>query len=285
MNDVPPLLELERASQGDATEDHLSEMLSRMQAVDRRDWWVWVTASVVMLLLICAAFFLSRSGLATETDSFFQLDQELAVRGLLGMILLYIAYSFYQQTRIKKLRRELSGKMEKLLSAEIRAEAFQKLSILDSLTGLYNRRFVEKHLVAEIARAKRRGQPMTLMAMDLNDFKEINDNFGHAAGDLVLKHFAEWLRKNIRASDIPVRMGGDEFLVLLPECTPDQAEQLLPRISDLKVEYEGKVISVNFSVGCAGYAPSAFPQEAPQELLERADQALYADKRAQKAER
>jgi two-component system cell cycle response regulator len=156
---------------------------------------------------------------------------------------------------------------------------------MDFLTGLYNRRFVEKHLEVEIIRAKRLGLPLTLMAIDLDDFKAINDNFGHDAGDEVLKHFAERLRRAIRGSDIPIRMGGDEFLVLLPECTSEQAELLLRRLRDLKLQYDGRAIPVSFSVGCASFmsTTSSSSQEAPDELLKRADRALYADKRAQRA--
>jgi len=273
----------EQSSQPQGTRDHLSETRSRLQAVDRRDWWAWATASAVMLLLTGATIILVRfSDAVVEADVFLRLDREQAVRGLLGMVLLFIVYGFYQQIRIRMLRRELSGKIERLLSAEVRAEDFQKLSMLDFLTGLYNRRFIEKHLEAEIARAQRYGQPLTVIALDLNAFKAINDTHGHAAGDQVLKHFAERLRKAIRGSDIPVRMGGDEFLVLLPECTPEQGEHLLSRLRDLRVEHQGKVISVEF---CAGFDIghiSSTSLGAPQELLERADQALYESKRGQK---
>jgi diguanylate cyclase (GGDEF)-like protein len=262
--------------------DHLAETRSRMQAVDRRDWWHWGTASAVMLLLIGATIVIVRFGAGAESDVFLQLDREQAVRGLLGIVLLFIIYSYYQQSRVRALRRELSAKIERLLSAEVRAEDYQKLSMLDVLTGLYNRRFVEKHIEAEIARAQRFSQPLTLLAIDLDGFKEVNDTFGHAAGDRVLTHFADRLRKAIRGSDIAVRMGGDEFLVLLPECTPEQADLLLLRLHDLELEYEGKLVSIGFSAGCAAYVPNIFPLDSPHELLKRADEALYAKKRAQK---
>lgn len=279
------LSELRQPPKGADTRNHLSEARSRMQAVDRRDWWVWASASLVMLLLVGATFFLLRAGETATADLFFWFERERAVHGLLGMILLFIVYSFYQQTRFKTLRRELSSKIERLLSAEIRAEEFQKLSMLDYLTGLYNRRFVEKHLETDIAHAQRLRQPLTLMAMDLDDFKKINDTFGHGTGDEVLKCFAKRLKMSIRGSDIPARMGGDEFLVLLPECTPAQAELLCSRLRDLKVEHGGSVIAVSVSTGCAGYVPDDSPKESARELLERADQALYANKRAAKAVR
>jgi len=148
---------LDGNSQPDGATDHLSETRSRIKAVDRWDWWVWTSASVVMLLLISVTFVLVHSGGEARTDVYFQFDREQAVRGLLGVTLLFIVHSFYQQTRIKALRRELSGKIERLVSVEGHAEEFEKLSVLDFLTGLYNRRFVEKHLDVEVARAQRLG--------------------------------------------------------------------------------------------------------------------------------
>src|SRR5437660_11446605 len=89
----------------------------------------------------------------------------------------------------------------------------------DSLTGLYNRRFAEQRLAAEVARSERRGHPLTVLTLDLNNFKEINDTYGHPAGDQVLQEFATRLNKVIRGSDLAVRLGGDEVWVVVPECT------------------------------------------------------------------
>ena len=160
----------------------------------------------------------------------------------------------------------------------VRAEKFHRLATIDPLTGLYSRRFAEQRLAAEAARSQRYGHPLTVISFDLNNFKKINDRYGHPAGDAVLKKFADRLNTAIRVSDFAVRMGGDEFLAILPECTLAQVQSLLNRIAQVEVEYEGTQIPVGFSHGCVGYEPG----ETPQRFLERADQLLYADKRRSK---
>jgi diguanylate cyclase (GGDEF)-like protein len=143
---------------------------------------------------------------------------------------------------------------------------------------LYNRRFAEQRLAAEVSRSERKGHPLTVMTLDLNDFKYINDTYGHAAGDEVLRKFALRLNKVIRGSDLAVRLGGDEFLVLLPECTLEQVQTVLGRLGSIEVDWQANKIPVTFSAGWNQHELG----DRPEELLERADQALYARKRATK---
>jgi two-component system cell cycle response regulator len=160
-----------------------------------------------------------------------------------------------------------------------RAEEFHKLSTLDPLTGLYNRRLAEKRLAGEVSRSRRHGHPLSVLMFDLDGFKEVNDHFGHAAGDLILKTFADKLNTVIRVSDLAVRLGGDEFMVLLPECQPQQVQSLLDRLGSIRLDFQGHEIPVKYSAGCAGYLPG----ESAEQLVERADQALYENKRARKS--
>src|SRR5262249_26802984 len=151
----------------------------------------------------------------------------------------------------------------------------------DPLTGLANRRTAEQRLTAETARSWRYGHPLTLVAFDLNDFKRINDNYGHPAGDQVLLEFARRLTTAVRMSDQAVRMGGDEFLVILPECRIEQVPVLIARLRPMTVKFQGHTIPVNFSAGSVAYQEG----ETPEGFLERADRTLYADKRARKSRR
>jgi diguanylate cyclase (GGDEF)-like protein len=155
-----------------------------------------------------------------------------------------------------------------------------QLVMHDPLTGLYNRRFVEEHMALEFVRSDRREYALTLLTLDLNNFKEINDRHGHAAGDLVLREFANQLKKACRGCDLAARIGGDEFMLLLPECLPGQAPVILARLTGLHVDWEGTKIPVTFSAGWAEHQPG----EKPTELLNRADKNLYAEKRSGKLE-
>ena len=113
-------------------------------------------------------------------------------------MLLFNIYSIYQQVSLKKTRRQLSAALAK-------SEQLRKEATTDPLTGLANRRTAEDHLVREAARARRRRSPLTAVAFDLNNFKQINDRHGHAAGDLVLRTFAEKLTSRRRGEDMVVR--------------------------------------------------------------------------------
>ncbi|MCL4523818.1 MAG: diguanylate cyclase [Acidobacteria bacterium] len=155
-----------------------------------------------------------------------------------------------------------------------------QLAMHDPLTGLYNRRFIEENMAVEFARSERREYALTLLIIDLNNFKEINDRHGHAAGDQVLRAFAEQLKKACRGCDLPARIGGDEFMLLLPECLPGQAPVVLARLSGLQVEFGGAKIPVTFAAGWAEHRAG----EKPAELLERADKNLYMEKRTGKME-
>ena len=260
-------------------ESRLQEIHASLQKLERRDWWLWGLAVLVMLLLTAAVVSLSFPNLLKVEDTFFQFSLNQAVRGLVGLVLLFNAYTIYQQVLIKRLRRQLSEQLDAMGRLRIRAEEFHKQAIIDALTGLYNRRFGEQRLAAEAARSRRHGHPFTVVALDLNSFKQINDRYGHPAGDHVLKEFAARLNGAVRVSDLAIRMGGDEFLILLPECPPERVQALLARLGPFEVDYGGEKISVSCSAGWVGYQRG----ETPEQFLERADKTLYADKRARKA--
>jgi diguanylate cyclase len=253
---------------------HLEKLRQDLVKVERRDWWLWVMASAVMLLLTMAVMSMSFPGLIAVNDPFFQESLDRAVRGLIGLVLLFNFYSIYQQISLKRTRRQLSEQIAK--SQELRRQA-----TTDPLTGLANRRTAEEQLIRETARARRRKSPLTVVAFDLNNFKQINDRYGHGAGDLVLRTFAEKLTHRRRGEDLVVRMGGDEFLLLLPECPESQVPLLLERLSPCETVYQGVRLPIEFSAGIATYEFV----ESEAELLERADLALYADKRARKLQR
>lgn len=272
------MTEVEARLPEQAERPRMQDIQIKLQRLERRDWWLWWTAVVVMLLLTLTVLSLSLPALWQDQNLFFQINLDLGVRGLTGLVLLFNTYVIYQQFVIKRLRRQLGEQIDYMVRLEVRAEQFEKLSVLDPLTGLYNRRTADMRLRAEVERSRRHAHPLTLVMFDLNDFKQVNDRHGHAAGDLVLKEFGDRLQKAVRVSDVAVRLGGDEFMVILPECQPDQVVHLLARLQPMEVIYRNVKLPVFFAAGWAGYQAG----ESAETLQERADQALYADKRTRK---
>ena len=197
-----------------------------------------------------------------------------AVLPLLGVMLWLMAFSLREQRHLGTLRSHLVEQMETAARHKVRADRFYGLSILDPLTRLYNRRFGETRLKEEIADAAESGEPLLLMAIDFDRFKQINDVCGHAAGDMALKKFARRLQSAIRARDVPIRTGGDEFLVILPECPPDKVPIILSRLTSFEFMLDGRKIPVSYSLGVAQYQV----RDTPESLMRRADERLYADK-------
>jgi diguanylate cyclase (GGDEF)-like protein len=161
-------------------------------------------------------------------------------------------------------------------------EQLRDQSIRDSLTGLYNRRYMMETCQREFARARRTGQTVSLLSLDVDHFKKFNDNHGHDAGDAVLRVVGECLRTSFREDDVPCRFGGEEFVVVLPGATSHDAEiradELRKRIESLIVRYaDGNLPRITMSIGVA-----SFPNvgENPMAVLKAADEALYAAKAA-----
>ena len=159
----------------------------------------------------------------------------------------------------------------------------ERQALVDVLTGLANRRQGEEALVAELARAQRHGGSVGLILVDLDDFKSINDRYGHPTGDLVLRAFADTLRETLREIDVAARWGGEEFAVVLPgsdlEGTAQVADRLRGALADRSIaSLDGDLIQVTASFGAA----AADGHGEVDELVEAADDALYRAKRAGK---
>ncbi len=261
-----------------SAEKRLADVQEQLRKLEKRDWWLWSMAIVVMLLLTFAVFSMSFPELTKVDDPFFQFSLNQSVRGLVGLVLLFNAYTIYQQVTVKRLRRQFSQQLDDMRVLQIRAEDFHRMAVVDPLTGLYNRRFADERLKSEASRSQRYGHPLAVVSFDLDKFKEINDTYGHLVGDQVLKEFAKRLSQAIRLSDFAARMGGDEFLVLLAECSTNQVEAVLGRLQHIEADCGGRKIPIRFSAGWVGYEQG----ETTEQFLERADRTLYADKRARK---
>ncbi len=167
--------------------------------------------------------------------------------------------------------------------AALRTKQLQDLLIerahLDPLTGLPNRRALEERLHQEWNRRQRHGSALALVMADVDRFKQVNDTYGHGVGDQVLREVGQVIAQQCRDVDLPVRFGGEEFAIVVPEATASGAACLAERcraqIADLRLTLNGGVLRPSASFGVADATELA----SPRALLERADQALYAAKR------
>jgi two-component system cell cycle response regulator len=157
-----------------------------------------------------------------------------------------------------------------------------ELAVTDPLTSLYNRRYLDAHLTSAVDRAQAQGKPVCVLLFDIDHFKDINDSYGHSAGDDVLRDFSDRLRRGVRGIDLIARYGGEEFVVVMPETESDFASSVAERLrSDVErtpfTTQSGEKIAVTVSIGIAEWGQ---PSDTAEILLRRADEALYAAKRA-----
>ncbi len=248
------------------------ELRASQRLLERRDLWVWGNAVIIILSLTALVMALSVSFYLEGVKVIFGWKLSMAVRALATMVVFFTGYMIYQHLRLRSIQKELAER-------QIEAEVFRRLAMFDPLTGLYNRRFAEQRLRAEIGRAERRGLSMLVVLLDLNEFKTINDTHGHLVGDHVLKEFAKCLSNSTRGSDLAVRWGGDEFMMLLLDCEVDQLSLVLGRLQGFGVEGNGKRMAVGFSVGAKAYTPG----DSFETLIAAADQNLYSNKAENRA--
>jgi diguanylate cyclase (GGDEF)-like protein len=161
---------------------------------------------------------------------------------------------------------------------QLRAK-LQEQAIRDPLTNVYNRRYMAEFLDGEIARAERDGYPVSVVIMDMDYFKQFNDNYGHKCGDVVLQAFANFLVEHTRRGDVVCRYGGEEFVILMPnanlEASFERVEEWRQAFCESAIPYAGMKFSTTFSAGVAAFPEHGLTGDA---ILQAADQALYRSK-------
>ena len=162
------------------------------------------------------------------------------------------------------------------------SERMTSLIIKEGLTGLFNQIYIRQRLEEEIYRSKRYNHPLSLLMIDLDNFKGLNDRYGHTAGDHLLKYFSRLILETVRPSDIAARYGGEEFLIILPETSKEEAqtvaERLRKRISLYPFRIDSRKEDIQFTISIG---VSSFPEygQTADELITLADTALYQAKK------
>ena len=222
----------------------------------------------------------------SESDNLEDLKKVVAERieALAGRLKDYVDKERSQlkvaQQKVDSLSSQIQAMGSEIEGLQVQINEKQVANVTDALTGVANRGGFDRQIADEIVRCQRIKYPLSVMFIDIDKFKEVNDSFGHNAGDTVLKTVVEVIRKRVRATDYVARYGGDEFVLLLPNTGINDAglvgNELLEMMSKTGFRGGGKPVNVTLSIGVAQYRGD----ETAESVLERADRALYRVKQA-----
>lgn len=212
-------------------------------------------------------------------------DEDLSASGrdLVREVASVVRFAGEREERVLDLERRLAEMQSDNLDLIMKNSTLAEISARDSLTGLYNRWYVMEKIDSEMNRSLRHGCPVSVLMLDIDHFKRVNDAFGHAAGDGVLRSVAQVLRDSCRVYDVPGRYGGEEFCVVLPETkagnTTVVAERIRERMAASSFDVGTDSVVVTASIGIAGIdSMEGEGIVSPSILIDRADRALYSAK-------
>ncbi len=256
----------------DSTTDPAAE--DRPLQLERRDWQFWsflVLGLAIVGIGMAVYLLLSAPATAWTIQGIAQLIPPM----LFGVIALLVLVNFYLAQRNAVIR----GLQHELVQQKIEAELNRELALQDPVTEVYNRRYLRVMLSKEISRVKRLGKSLAVMLVDITGFRRVNESLGHTGGDVVLRQIAQLLQAKLRNSDLVVRFGGDEFLLILPD-TDDAGVQILSaRMKESLADWSRRSgmteFNLRFAIGSARYT-----QDRPlDDLLKSAEQRLQHDRR------
>jgi diguanylate cyclase (GGDEF)-like protein len=180
----------------------------------------------------------------------------------------------------ERLREAFSQLDRRYVESRAHEAALRELAMRDHLTGLFNRQYLAENLKGAFADALASGRPLSLAMLDIDFFKDINDRFGHVAGDVILRDLGQFILRDVRATDVPVRYGGEEFLIVLPGMQAADAvrkiNQMLEDFRQKEFFFKAGSTFVSFS---AGVSELSLDCPGPERLIQEADEALYRSKR------
>src|SRR5581483_5490569 len=251
-------------------------MLARAESIQRqihelssRDMQLWSIATLVVLVLTAGFLALVLPNL-TVSQRIIHIEQGYLPQLFFGLICLIVLFNVYLMAQ----RVSLNSTRKALISELVLNERLESLSLIDPLTQLFNRRALNELISNQLARANRIGSPVTFLTMDINGFRELNAKLGSMEGNRVLTDFARMLKKIFRGGDLTFRHGGDEFLVVMPDTTEQDAEYPLKRLLSMVEQWNvenGNRYQMSFSWGMAGYVTGT----GLEDVLRTVDRKLY----------
>ncbi|MGE5726651.1 MAG: GGDEF domain-containing protein [Acidobacteriota bacterium] len=241
--------------------------------VGKQSWQIW------MLLVLAGGLLgmgISLYGLFRQPSFSWDAHALLSMLPplMFGILALFLLASFY----IAQKEAVLAALRQELLTQKIEAELNRELALLDPITEVYNRRYARIILTREASRVKRYGSTLALMMVDITGFRRVNDSIGHTGGDVVLRQIAHLIQSKIRNSDIVIRFGGDEFLLILPEAEAAGIERLIVRLKHSIIEWAPRAgmgdFKLRFAIGLACFNPEG----RVDETLSLAEERMLQDR-------
>jgi diguanylate cyclase (GGDEF)-like protein len=255
------------------SESLLARISPQLKQLEKRDWELWaiVSGAGILVSLGLVAIILPSAFLNNDTIHFeVTVSRPLAI-GLVVLIALLNTYLVSRRLEIRRLR-------EELISTTLQKQVVEQQSFKDPLTEIYNRRSMEEIVGRFISHAKRLRNPLTLLLVDVDNFKQVNTRFGHLTGDLVLAEIANVLKCSIRGSDAVVRYGGDEFLILLADTTASGSGKVVERITKGMRDWNNQGHLEGFDVGVSIGVAEWHDGDSFDEVLDVADRKMFEEK-------
>lgn len=248
----------------------LQSELTKIESQNRDVWILIVFAGAVLILGALSLLF---------PGSFWQhnvLELKIPPQFLFVVMMVVMVLALYMVRREVEVRKLRISNMEQSLEAQSEFSA----SMVDSLTNVFSRSFLRELLQGEISRSERNGRPLSLMMCDVDNFKVVNDRYGHLMGDYVLAQIAAILKACVRGSDYVIRYGGDEFLIILSETDDPGAQIVLGRVRQKVTEWDQVNRVGEFSISVSLGLHQHEPGQTPEQSVAEADARMYADKHA-----
>ncbi len=241
---------------------------SGLRQVARREWWLWFSSLFVATLSATGFVLSSFPSLFRHSEHFYEIRSDQTRWGILCLLLLFNGWMLYRQWSFRRQRKQFSAQN---VGADAAPGQISNSSGVDPVTGLHTRAFIEQQLGKEIARARRQNTALSLATIHLDDFAEVSKTYGPAARDQAVKDLARRLKKACRGSDFAVRLGTEDFLLVLPECNLGEAKVVLNRVGPLETTCSGRKLTLGYTTGWVDYQQG----DLPSDLLRRATDLLH----------